>query len=77
MRDPAAMVAGSLFADMDPPGTGVVSRGQMIKAIRRNRRIADTLKIPARIRAGDETLSTFLDAFQGIDKEGLGKFVFS
>lgn len=70
------MVSGSLFADMDYNKTGVVTRGMMVKAIRRNRRIADTLKIPARIRAGDGTLSTFLLAFLALDKEGLGMFRF-
>ncbi|WIA19886.1 hypothetical protein OEZ85_005786 [Tetradesmus obliquus] len=61
-----------LLTALDVNGDGVVSRRDMLLAFRRDRQLADHLKMPPRIKAGDGSFDKFLSRFIAINSDGLG-----
>lgn len=76
LDDPEAVQAADLFRAMDLDKDGKVTRRELATAIRRNRQIADLLRLPNTIRAGDASLDRFIEGFQRLDGSKLGTFTF-
>eukprot|EP00798_Chlamydomonas_sp_ICE-L_P019466 gene19466-26127_t len=75
--DPRASQAADMFKSMDINRDGKVTRKEMLLAFRRNRQIADFLKLPHRVRQlPDGTFDRFVEGFLAIDNEKLGTFTF-
>ncbi|KAG1668378.1 hypothetical protein FOA52_004887 [Chlamydomonas sp. UWO 241] len=76
-EDPAAQQAADMFRQMDLNNDSVVTRQEILVALRRNPHFAYNLKVPAKIALHDGTFDRFVDAYMKIDHDKLGAFTFS
>lgn len=60
--------------NVDADKDGRVTRKEYLTKIRKDRKYADFLKMPPRIRQGDGTLEKFIDTFQAINCSRTGRF---
>lgn len=77
--DPTNLAAGQaaeLWKAMDLDQDGRVRRAEALIAIRRNRQVADILRLPHQIHMHDGSLDKFIEGYLGIDTAKLGRFSF-
>lgn len=63
-----------IMRNVDTDKDGRVSRKEYLTKIRKDRKYADFLKMPPRIRQGDGTLEKFIETFQDINCLQNGRF---
>ena len=66
-----------MFKTLDRKRDGCVTRSGMLHAFRRNRQVADILKLPPRVRMHDGTFDKFVAGFLAIDQSKLGSYSFN
>ncbi|KAF8063013.1 hypothetical protein HT031_003852 [Scenedesmus sp. PABB004] len=71
--DPRLARARALLAGLGVGRDGAASRRDMLAAFRRDRQLADHLRMPHRVKAADGTFDAFLAAFAAINTDGLGR----
>jgi Ca2+-binding EF-hand superfamily protein len=59
---------------VDLDGDGLVSKKEYLVKIRKDRKFADFLKMPVRVRQADGTLERFIEMFQAINCSRTGRF---
>lgn len=70
---PEAQRWAALLRRLDVDGDGRASRRDMLVAFRRDRQLADHLRMPHEIKMSDGSFDKFISQFIAINRDGMGK----